>query len=191
MRVRCSTSAASVFNSGRSLVLALLVLVFVAAVPLAHGQTIVRSFQSGTATLATNATTVTATISSVTTTQAILFFSTSTNSTAVSNFGITGTITNATTLTFARGGTGTAATIQWYVVEFSSGVTVQRGSTTIATGANTTNVAITAVNLANSFPIISTSQNTTAGNSLTSSGEVNASLTSTTQLRLSTGANVA
>ena len=153
-----------------------------------HAATIVRSIQSGTTTLTATGTT-TVNINSVTMANAFLVFGVQANSVNERTYGVAGNIATATTITFTRAGADSNVTIQWYVIEFSSGVTVQRGSTTIASGARTTNVALTAVNLTNSFPIISTSRNATT-NSLNVSDEVQATLTSTTNLALTTGANV-
>jgi len=59
-------------------------------------------------------------------------------------------------LTFSRNGTLSSATVQWYVVEFANGVTVQRGSTSL-TGTTTT-TGINAVDLTKAFPLVSYQQ---------------------------------
>ena len=74
-------------------------------------------------------------------------------------------------------------TIKWYVVEFDSGVTVQRGFTNI-TGNDVTDVPLlAAVDLAKSFPLISYR---VEGTFFNCNDFVRAKITSTTNLQLST-----
>jgi hypothetical protein len=89
-------------------------------------------------------------------------------------------MTNATTLTFSRFGTGTASTIKWQVFEFEGNVTVQRGTTNLT--ATPINVAITAVDLTKTF-VIATMTNSGLG--FGSGDSFIADLTLTTNLRLS------
>src|SRR6185369_3776685 len=102
---------------------ATLVLVFATRAPAAQ----LDSVQSGTATIADTTSSTTVTISSVDTTKSFLVFEVSLNLVDPVNAQISGQLTNATTLTFARAGTSGAVTIKWYVAEFTSGVSVQRG----------------------------------------------------------------
>jgi len=72
-------------------------------------------------------------------------------------------LTNATTLTITTHVADAAITVRWYVVEFWSGVTVQRGlvpTGTFTAGQATVNVAIAAVNLAKTFVLITERLNT-------------------------------
>ncbi len=96
-------------------------------------------------------------------------------------------LTGGTTLEFSRASptTTTPITIQWYVVEFSSGVSVQRGFADLPDGAPTPDVVdvpIAPVTLANSFPLISQKIGSTFN--FTRKEFVRAELTSTTNLRL-------
>jgi hypothetical protein len=59
-------------------------------------------------------------------------------------------LTSTTNLRITPGNTVSAETVRWYVVEFYSGVTVQRGVTSMGTSA-TANAAITAVDLSKTF----------------------------------------
>jgi hypothetical protein len=105
----------------------------------------VQSFQKGSTTNAVNGTT-TVTIASVDPTKAFLIFSTRHSSNRPVGSVIRGLIGNATTLAFTRvtdEGAPVTITIQWYVVEYTCGVNVQRGQTTL--NANTVNVPITPV----------------------------------------------
>ena len=84
--------------------------------------------QSGTVTLsgASN----TATVSSFDTAKAILTmtYSGDAGTTNFERAQVTAAITNSTTLTFERDSTGGTITIQWYLAEFTSGVTTQQGT---------------------------------------------------------------
>src|SRR5579872_7250 len=132
MRPSKVLSTRVIFKTGRSLVFCLLLLTLLASAPMLHAATVVRSVQSGTVTVAAGTTATTVTINSVTTANAFLVFGVTANDTRESNYGVSGNITAATTLSFTRSANNTAVTVQWYVIEFSSGVTVQRGVATIA-----------------------------------------------------------
>ena len=145
---------------------------------------VLKSVQSGTATIANGSSSTTGTITSVDTTKSFLVFGASlaSNVTADPLYGqVTGQITNATTLTFARNSTTGDITIKWYVAEFTSGVTVQRGNTSMQ-GVATANVSLTTVNTAKSFPIVSFR---TAGATYGTNDFVGAQVTSSTNLQLS------
>jgi hypothetical protein len=107
-------------------------------------------------------------------------FSVSTDDPDPGDFLVGGRMTNATTLTFSRFGTGTENTIKWQVFEFEGNVTVQRGTTNLT--ATPINVAITAVDLTKTF-VIATMTN--SGSGFGSGDSFTADLTSTTNLRLS------
>ena len=139
------------------------------------------SIQSGTTVLAGGSTSTTATISSVDMSRAFLTFSIRGNDTSPENMSVGGRLSNATTVAFDRIGTSGDVTIEWSVVEFTTGVTVQRG--TVTPGGSTTNVAIAAVDLTKSFPLVSM-----RASGVIYEGEdwVRARLTSNTNLELAT-----
>lgn len=86
---------------------------------------VLKSVQTGTTTL-TAASSNTATITSITTTNSILFCSYSRASTTADSWAILPEITNSTTLTFSRGNATGNITIKWFLAEFTSGVTTQK-----------------------------------------------------------------
>ncbi|MDH5522337.1 MAG: right-handed parallel beta-helix repeat-containing protein, partial [Acidimicrobiia bacterium] len=124
-----------------------------ATVTAAPDPVVLDNVQKGTATLANASSTVAVTIAPVDPSKAFLTFSVRGNDTSPENISISGRLSNATTVTFDRVGTSGNVVIDWSVVEFSSGVTVQRG--TVTPGGSTTNVAITSVDLTRSFPLVS------------------------------------
>src|SRR3954470_8389799 len=104
-----------------------------------------QSVQSGTA--VNNANGIqTITISSVDTTKSVLFFQTRSSGNRPVNSEVRGRLQTATTVQFERitdETTPAVINIQWYVVTFGSGVSVQRGETPLS--AASTNVTIGAV----------------------------------------------
>ncbi|MGD0101042.1 MAG: DUF2341 domain-containing protein, partial [Acidobacteriota bacterium] len=142
---------------------------------------VLASLQSGTATIANGSASTTATITSVDITKSFVVCSTSLGSDVPSSpndVWATCQMTNATTVTFARASTVGTITIQWYVAYFSSGVSVQRGSQSITTA--TTNITLTAVTLANSFPIVAFRE---GGTSFNGNDFPEVSITTTTNLQ--------
>ena len=124
-------------------------------------------------------------ISSVDPTRSFLVFGAQFSSTNAGYSEISGQITGATEVTFARTATtgAPAIPIRYYVAQFQSGVSVQRGNATMS--ATPTPVTLgTAVDLAKSFPIV-TYRNT--GTTYGNDDAVRAKLTSTTQLSLDIG----
>ncbi len=77
--------------------------------------------------------------------------------------------------------------VQWYVVEFPSGVSVQRGLATFATTDSTVNVPLTTVDLTKSFVLISERMDTT-NQTIDEQWTTRALLTSSTNLELSRNA---
>lgn len=144
----------------------------------------VNSIQTGTVDIASSSASVTDTITAVTKAKSFLVFqyeSADTGDNPQNNF-VRGTITNSTTLTFTRANNpAVAITIRWWVVEFTAGssTTVQHGTRTI-TG-TTDNVTITALTLANSFPLVTWSS-AHAGSPGTDD-HLTAELTTTTNLQ--------
>lgn len=114
----------------------------------------VSSVQHGTVTIASGATTGTATITAVTTARSAVFLLGNTVSTTTSAAGTALAqvgLTNTTTVTATRGSSSTAVlTVGYCVVEFASGVTnsIQQRSVTQATSATTIVDTITSVNTA-------------------------------------------
>jgi chitodextrinase len=139
------------------------------------------SAQSGSVTIPSGSQSATVTINPVDITKAFLVFGISLNDANPSFSQVTGQITNATTLTFRRssGTSAPAITVKWYVAEFISGVSVQRGST--AMDATTKNIPLTAIDTTRSFPIITYR---VSGSSYTNDDFVKAKITSSTNLEL-------
>jgi hypothetical protein len=142
--------------------------------------------QSGAASIAGGAATGMATIATVDRTKSILFFSMGFDDPNgyPGDSQVSGALTNATTVTFSRfNSAGTPPIeIEWYVVQFGSGVTVQRGSYH-AGATSVIDIPINPVNLAHSFPIISKN---VSGNVYDNNDFNRAELTSSTNLELTT-----
>ena len=95
-------------------------------------------------------------------------------------------LTSATNLRITIYDTAGTEVVQWYVVEFLSGVTVQRspvGGTVLAAGTTTFPVPIAAVNLAQTFVLISENMSSNSAN-IDEQWTVRGQLTSTTNLQL-------
>ena len=135
--------------------------------------------QKGTATLTPGSSTVTATIAAVDPTRAFLTYTIRGSDNSPDDITVTGELTNATTVTFAREGISGTVNIEWSVVEFVSGVTVQRGSTTLS--ASTTDIPIATVDLSRSFTLVNSRS---GGGTFGASDFVRALLTSPTSLRV-------
>ncbi len=151
--------------------------VFIASSWFAQGAA-VNHLLSGTASLTGTSTTVTL-CDSVDLTKSVLFFTITNDNNSVGGNLVTGELTNEITATFRRDGSNGTVSIAWQVVEYSSGVTVQRGSTTVSS--TTTNQSITAVaDLTETFPVISMLN---SGSTYGSDDGVIAELTSTTNLQ--------
>ena len=141
------------------------------------------SVQTGTVTISDTNTFVTDTITSVDTSKSLLLFSNRLGSDVPlePNHGmVSGELTSGTTVRFERKGSTGTITVNYYVAEFSSGVTVERGDVDIS--AATTNVTITSVDTAKSFPIISMR---TTGSLYSRDDFFRADITTSTNLQLS------
>jgi hypothetical protein len=161
----------------RSLVVVLLLCVGVQAASAAA----LNSAQSGTAVISNGSTSSSAIISSVDLSKAFLVFSVRHNAASPADGLVSGQITSPTNVIFRRVGSSADVTVEWSVVEFTSGVTVQRGSEPLAAAA-TRNVSLTSTDLARSFPIVSQR----AGGTVVSDDDfARARLTSATNLELS------
>ncbi len=139
--------------------------------------------QSGTAILADGSSTTTVTIAAVDPSRSMLTYSLRGSDSAPSNLSINGVLSDPTTVTFSRIGTSSAAILEWSVVEFVSGVTVQRGTEYIPNG-GPIDLAIAPVDLSRSFVLANV---TGEGNAFGVDDFVIASLTSSTNLRLDLG----
>jgi len=120
----------------------------------------IKSVQRGTTVILTSGTTATATITAVDTTKAYLIFSNRVNSGATDESALSATsgyISSTTQISFARGTSGgtTDDTISWMVVEYHSGVSVQRGVlTSLNASTSPTSVTLTAVTVSRSWAIM-------------------------------------
>lgn len=114
----------------------------------------IKTVQSGTASFTASDTTITATITAIVTAKSFLMFSLSgTNSTEYVDNIVRGTITNTTTLTFKRQYARLTVQVEWFLIEFSSGVTTQQiYQSDVQT---TSNVTITSINTSKSFSLCS------------------------------------
>jgi len=139
--------------------------------------------QTGTTTIAAGSTSRTVAITSLDMSKSFLVFSSTLSDASPTNYQIGGEITNSTTLTFERTGNSGTVSISWQVFEFEGGVSVQRGSTSVALSTNV-DIAISCVDLTKSFVIVSARK---SGAQLGNDDGVTANLTSTTNLRLVTG----
>ncbi len=124
------------------------------------------SFQSGTITNVIN--TSTATLSNpVDMTKSFVYCGARIQGSAAANM-ITCQLTSPTTVSVTSGqSSATGTTANWFVVEYASGVNVQRGTTNLSSGAagvgNTfQNVTISSINLSKSFVIVYSKTSTTS-----------------------------
>ena len=116
---------------------------------------VIDSIQKGAVTIADGATSVDVRIDPVTPDSA---FSTFTLRSAVSDpldSAVSGRLVDATTMRFERTGSTGPVTLDWSVLDFDSGVTVQRGTVTTDPSASVTRVPIDRVNVSRSFPLLS------------------------------------
>ena len=145
-----------------------------------------KAVQSGTATIADGNSSVTVNITAVDGSKAFLVFSMRIENNNPEDSQLSGQITNCTTtcdeLTFARVDMNDPATVQWYVAEFTSGVTVQRGSVELNEDPEDVTLS-SSVTLGKSFPIISFQK---AGSGYDGDDFVRAKFTDSTTLRLET-----
>ena len=137
--------------------------------------------QTGTTTIAAGSTTRTIAITAIDMSKSFLVFSSSIDTNDPQHAQIGGSITNSTTLTFARTGNTGTVSISWQVFEFESGVYVQHGSSTNVARGTPVNVAISCVDLTKSFVLISARK---SGAQLGADDGVSANLTTATNLQL-------
>jgi len=112
------------------------------------------SVQSGTTQFASTETQKDVTITDVTDTSKCVVFlsrrSTGTDRTQYNKCFVTGELTSATNLRLKREGTGTIVTVEWFVVKFNDGTTIQTGETAVSTS-NPTTQSITSVDLSRTW----------------------------------------
>jgi hypothetical protein len=150
----------------------------------------VKSVQKGTATLAPGVNTLPVALTAVDPTKTFVWggINWGGGSGANSDANVTRVgfeLANPTTLNLQRlDDPNSTATVDWYAVEFTSGVTVQRWKTSFASSELTKNVTIAAVSLAQSFVLISVVPNSISRSS-DERWTVRAQLTSATNLELS------
>lgn len=159
----------------------LLLLAFGLAWSLPAGAAVIKNVQSGTITMSPAVRTVT--ITSVNTARTFVVCQQLTND-SHEDMRVTCALTNATTLTITITTADSQVTVSWYVVEFLSGVTVQRGLAAFASGTATVNVTLSpAVNLAKSF-VINSERTTGTSEVRDERWTTRARLTTTTNLAL-------
>jgi hypothetical protein len=151
---------------------------------LSAGAAVLKSVQTGTTSMTAAVQSVA--ITAVNTAQAFVICEGDTGGTG-SNAHTRATceLNSATTLTITTNVADATLTVSWYVVEFLSGVSVQRGLTTLAGGTLTAAPPALnpAVNLAKSFVLITENINT-ASQLIDERWTVRAQLTTTTNLQL-------
>jgi autotransporter-associated beta strand protein len=116
-----------------------------------------KPIEVGTVTFATSDTTKTVTLATALTTdttKTILLFNDRSNSTTSTNYNVLGKVLSTTQIQFERSGTpDTAATVEYQVIEFLQGITVQHLS--FAQSSATVDTTITSIDTTKTFPIIS------------------------------------
>ena len=157
--------------------------VSIVTTPEAHAVQL-NSRQTGSQAIPAGQTSATVNITAVTDAKSFLVFGVSLNDENPENAQVTGQITNCSTtcdeLTFQRDSTTGAVLINWYVVEFVSGVTVQRGNVTM--DATTKNVTLTSITTSKSFPLTSYQA---GGTTFAANDWPRAKITSSTNLQFS------
>lgn len=143
-----------------------------------------KGVQGGTATIAAAGTTASVTLATaVDPARSFLVFGVAEAENQPQFGQVTGRLSGPTTVDFVRNGAGAAIAIKWYVAEFTSGVSVQRGTTPVPND-TPVNVALTSVNTAKAFPIVTV---LSGGASFDRNDYVQAKITGATTLRLSHG----
>ncbi|MFN7135296.1 MAG: hypothetical protein ACK4N5_24695, partial [Myxococcales bacterium] len=113
-----------------------------------------RSLQRNTLSFPSGQTTQTVTLPTpVNRDRSLLLFEHSGDTTRPERGSLRGSLTADNTITFTRGNTGIALTVTWTVLEFTSGVNVQRGTDTVNSSTNVT--LPRAVDPARSFVLVS------------------------------------
>ncbi len=151
---------------------------------------VIQSVQRGTATFASGQNTLPVTLTAVDPTKTIVWGGINWGGGRInisdanaSRVGLQ--LSGATTLNLQRLGSPAYATVvEWQAIEFASGVNVQRRDTVFGAATTTVNVPISAVNLSESFVLISVAANS-GSQTIDEQWTARAQLTSTTKLELS------
>jgi len=161
--------------------LGLLISTIAAVLNLSAEAAVIKGVQTGTVTM--GSLTQSVTITSVDPLKAFVICQESASNGSQASDRVNCQLNSATTLTVTIGVADAAVAVRWHVVEFRSGVSVQRGlvsTATFAAGVATVNVTLgTAVNLAKAFPL-------TTATTATTSRSVDEEVTPTTELTTST-----
>lgn len=113
----------------------------------------IKNIQSGELSMPSNITDVSQAITAVDRTKSVLLFTANGGENPL-NHCTQGFFFSDTSIRFIRGGIGSANTIQYYVIEFESGVKVQTINTGLAGAETETNVTISSVNPSKCITII-------------------------------------
>lgn len=152
------------------------------------GQTeaaVIQSVQRGTATFVSGQNTLPVVLTAVDTTRTIVWGGGRINISDPNASRVGFQLSGGTTLNLQRLGSPAYATVvEWEAIEFASGVSVQRRDTVFGAATTTVNVPISAVNLSESFVLISVAANS-GSQLIDEEWTVRAQLTSTTNLELS------
>ena len=138
------------------------------------------SLQTGSLAFAAGVTTETVMLIAVDPARSFVVASTSADSPTPSNTVIACELVDASTLTCRRAAAAVAATVRGSVASFERGVSVQRGTTSLA-GMTMQNVSLTAIDPGRSFPIIT---GVRAGNDFNADDLIRGQLASPTTLEL-------
>ena len=142
---------------------------------------ILKQIERGTVLFAAADTTKTVTLATALTDTAktVLLFSSKSNSSDSVNYQVLGRVLSTTQIQFERiGSPSFACTVEYQVIEFTQGITVQHFYFSQTSG--TINTTITAVTLAKAFPIITIAQ---SGTSFGANDLMSAEITTTTNLQ--------
>jgi Peptidase family C25 len=144
-----------------------------------------KAVQSGTTTIAASSASITVTLTTaVNPSQSFLVFGVAEAEDEPQTGQVVGRLSSATTVDFLRNtAVGSAISIKWYVAEFSSGVSVQRGITVVPND-TPLNQAITSVNTTQAFPIVTT---LSGGTGFDRNDFIRAKITGATTLQLNHG----
>lgn len=148
---------------------------------------VLKAIQKGTITISAGNTSNTATITSVDTGKTYVTYTmASDTASTASDATACLVLTNSTTLTASRVGTNGTITIVYNVVEFLSGVNVQRGtlddSAWSGVPTNSVNVTLSTIDTTKSWPILSIAR--AGGTNYNGNGSPAAVITSSTQLQI-------
>lgn len=143
--------------------------------------TVKGSFQSGNHTLATASDTITLT-TTVDSTKAFVTCNAKLTS-SNTNCAATCQLNTAGTQVQIQSGGGICSEVDWYVMEYATAATVQRGSTSLSAGTSISNVTISSISTSKTF-VIAYTRSSVGGNNADGNRTTMARLTSSTNLEL-------